>query len=412
MRSFPLLFYSHILTVIPEGSEGKESEDIDLTPSRPSPPPVPPSATHSKRVHSKAAATSKLERPGRYKERVLASSEDNSSEEDVDMDMEDNDDSGSSLDSDHVPAKRLRTSIGTRSSRVTPTSEGPAEVNVRQDIPPTTNADSPTLSASDVRPEPEPGVPGIGPNTNIPPSGAHIDPDTTSRRSPSADMHVDDADPGIGADISDPVGVGDRCVRKQADRPSQPSSPEPITPSQPLEPEAGSDSELEIPGFLSGKFDIYEYLTGVKDTGFKELLKHYIAFELADHSRVRGCFTTADRPNAISWWIGRSRIGTIPPFDSLKSFTKSIIQWWTTIQPDWRKIKVGRISHTEEDLEDWERLYQPGVNGLLNVVILAYWWARILEERGSAIDSTYSWFVSDVTWVLSRLTVVAREGVF
>ena len=58
---------------------------------------------------------------------------------------------------------------------------------------------------------------------------------------------------------------------------------------------------------------------------------------------------------------------------------------------------------------DWEHLFRPGVNGLLNVVILAHWWAQILEERGCAGDETYSWFVSDVAWVLSQLTVVACE---
>ena len=61
---------------------------------------------------------------------------------------------------------------------------------------------------------------------------------------------------------------------------------------------------------------------------------------------------------------------------------------------------------------DWEHLYQPGINGLLNIVILAYWWVRILEERGTPIDETYTWFVSDVTWVLSRLAGVARDGIF
>ena len=55
-------------------------------------------------------------------------------------------------------------------------------------------------------------------------------------------------------------------------------------------------------------------------------------------------------------------------------------------------------------------LFRPGVNSLLNVVILAHWWAQILEERDCTHDETYSWFVSDVTWVLSQLTVVACEG--
>ena len=30
---------------------------------------------------------------------------------------------------------------------------------------------------------------------------------------------------------------------------------------------------------------------------------------------------------------------------------------------------------------DWEVLYAPRINGLLNVVMLVYWWIRILEEH-------------------------------
>ena len=82
--------------------------------------------------------------------------------------------------------------------------------------------------------------------------------------------------------------------------------------------------------------------------------------------------------------------------------------WWIYIQPEWREIGIATVSRVGRDsFGDWERLYQPGNNGLLNVLILAYWWARILEEWGSPVDGTYSWFVSDVSWVLTQLTAVS-----
>ena len=52
------------------------------------------------------------------------------------------------------------------------------------------------------------------------------------------------------------------------------------------------------------------------------------------------------------------------------------------------------------------------MNSLLNVVVLAYWWIKILEQRESTVDKAYTWFVSDVAWVFSQLTDVAREGIF
>lgn len=139
------------------------------------------------------------------------------------------------------------------------------------------------------------------------------------------------------------------------------------------------------------------------------MLENYIKFERADESRAsptRGALSTRGRPKAVAWWSSRARPNKIPPYDSLSSFANGIIQWWTLIQPKWRTIKLGTTSRNDGN---FKRLYQPGVNGLLNIVVLANWWARILEERESPADESYSWFVSDVTWVISQLIRVAQE---
>ena len=206
--------------------------------------------------------------------------------------------------------------------------------------------------------------------------------------------------PGTASETGDTAGVG---VRRAHNVPATPPQP----PSPPLVPKPGS--KLKIPDFLIGKKNIYGYLSALDDTEFRDLLNSYITFELANRSHVRGSFTTAYRPRAIEWWSSRARPDKIPQYDSLKSFADSVVQWWIFIQPDWRGIQPGVTSRVEGD---WERLYQPGVNGLLNIVALAYWWATILKERGSGVNETYSWFVSDVTWVLSQLTDVAHEGIY
>ena len=369
----------------PEGSDGKPSENAVPTPElTPGPSVPPPAAAPIKTALSGAASAS--QQPGRYKKRPFSYTEDNSEEDDDDVDMddiEDNDSSGSSVDSNHVPAKRLRTSIATRSSQTTPapTTTG---ANVHQSPPPAIENNSPAPGSLNMEPvpdsesEPELEIPGPA-DTDIETSSASAETYNATR---------------IEADyIHEPANP----LRTDSLQPPLPSS------------ERISDSKLEIPDFLMGKYNTYGYLSGVKEARYQDLLKSYIKFELANRSPIRGTFTTAHRPKAIGWWSGRARPDKLPPYDSFNSFTASITAWWAFIQPTWRVIEPGKISHAHGD---WERLYQPGINGLLNVVVLAYWWARILEEREVPANDDYSWFVSDVTWVLSQLTAAAHEGTY
>lgn len=179
------------------------------------------------------------------------------------------------------------------------------------------------------------------------------------------------------------------------------AEPSPTSPNPPL------NTEPIIPDFLTAKHNIYGYLVDVNEPGFKALLDNYIAFELAEHSGVRGVLPTAHRPTAVTWWTSRARPDRIPPFDGLGKFGSGVVEWWIFIQSDWRKLKCGE---TDRGSGSWESLYQPGINGLLNVIILVYWWARTLEEGGESGDVAYHWLVDDVTWVLAQLTRVASEG--
>ena len=333
--------------------------------------------------------------PGKYKKRAFADTQDISEEEedddDIDMNISDNDSSGSDVDSDRIPAKRLRTStIITRSSR-TPASEGSiAEATNRHRSPSSTSDHTSHLDNPGTEPEPEPepesGIPGA--DVDMPLPSAHTTPtnDATSDTTPATPHHPST----IGMDIDKP-GI-------LPQPPSSPSAP-------------GPDSKLKIPDFLNGKYDIYGYLSSTKESKFRDLLDKYIRFEhtvkVANPPYFRGNLTTARRPKGVGWWSSRARTDRLPPYDSLGSFAKSVVEWWAFIQPDWCRIQPGKVSRVGGD---WTHLFRPGVNGLLNVVILAHWWARILEERDCTHDETYSWFVSDVTWVLSQLTVVAREG--
>jgi len=78
--------------------------------------------------------------------------------------------------------------------------------------------------------------------------------------------------------------------------------------------------------------------------------------------------------------------------------------WWASIQPPWRVFERGRVSR--KVLGSWDALRSPRINGLLNVVILAYWWIGYLDELklGDSMRADYKSFVEDVAWVFSELS--------
>lgn len=59
-------------------------------------------------------------------------------------------------------------------------------------------------------------------------------------------------------------------------------------------------------------------------------------------------------------------------------FVDSVFEWWGSIQPSWRIFERNRVSR--EVNGGWEALRSPRINGLLNVLILAYWWVQILDD--------------------------------
>jgi hypothetical protein len=330
----------------------------------------------------------------------------------VDMELKSDDDYVSPVDPNHVPAKRLRLStIVTRSLKSSTPSEGTVvESNARDSSPSSALNHSPGLS------EPEPEISSNNSDVSSPSAHANMTEDNAVNAAP-----VPYRSPAIRTDLNKSHVSSDtnNAARARVNRNNTSTKPTgvrstvkptktPAAPPQPPLPVPDPGPKLEIPKFLVER-EIYSYLSSVEEPAFRDLLKNYITFELADNSGIRGTLSTSHRPEAIAWWRSRARPSRTPPFHDFSSLTADIIRWWITLQPRWRKIKLGETFCGEGD---WEDLYQPGINGLLNVVILAHWWAKILKDRGFAVNNTYSWFVSDVTWVLSKLTSAAREGVF
>ena len=184
------------------------------------------------------------------------------------------------------------------------------------------------------------------------------------------------------------------------------------TVTAPAVPPRVIDTE-NVPAFLlshskgSRQVNIFKYLNELQEPRFQQVLFRYVHFETRDKSNTNGSLPTTGRPPEISKWTSRARPAYLPECakgeQTTRTFVDSILGWWGSIQPEWRLFERGVVSHKVQG--DWGGLHAPGINGLLNVVILVYWWGRILEEcrPEDGVRADYEFFAEDVAWVLSQL---------
>ena len=189
-----------------------------------------------------------------------------------------------------------------------------------------------------------------------------------------------------------------------------------ITSDSPPLPGSSNDFDVDtIPAFLLShgtgkrKVNIFHYLNEAKDPRFRQVLLHYINFEVNDRSQKAGSLPTAVRPAEVSRWTVAARPADLPAYAKGKrtfsDFVDSIFAWWAAIQPPWRSFKRGEVSREVQG--SWDVLRAPRINGLLNVVVLVYWWGRILEEQKpeDGVRADYEQLADDVAWVISNLSV-------
>jgi hypothetical protein len=361
-----------------------------------------PALANKKRKHN---AKSRDSRPIRYFEGS------GSDEEDGDRQSGDGSSSGESLASnDPTSTKRQKTSrIATRSSTRTPstvTTGAAAVVNT-----PPLCADATTTGALGGLADTPPNI--MGPDVFGPLSTDGSDATDT----PHTEAEVSAAmSTGIVA-VTEPeattVTEPKATVVAGTER-SMESPPAVVSTTPPLSTSSTLINVESVPTFLlrhgKGKreVDIFAYLNEVKDPRFRNLLLHYIQLEASDKSGTGGTLPTAMRPAEISQWTSRARPASLPDYTKGKRtfgmFVDSVFQWWGSIQPDWRTFERGQVSR--EVNGDWEALYATRINGLLNVVMLAYWWVRILDEHKpkDGVRADYEFFVEDVAWVFANLS--------
>jgi hypothetical protein len=303
--------------------------------------------------------------------------------------------SGESVRS-NIPKRQRTSRIATRSSARTPT---------------------PDVGAEDT---PNPGTPNPADDLSI---NTSVTPTSPIRLQPSgAPVGTTNAEPEVthtagippATDIEANVAVAAAATNPPVDTMSSVNSISPVTVSRPPSPPALSINidRSTVPAFLLShgkkrKVNIFQYLNEVKDPRFQQILSHFIRIEANDKSGVIGVLPTAGRPVEIGQWSSRARPAGLPDYTKGKRtfshYVDSVFAWWSSIQPSWRSFKRGGVSR--EVHGDWGVLYAPRINGLLNVVILSYWWSRILEEHKpeDGVRADYERFADDVSWVFSQL---------
>ena len=281
---------------------------------------------------------------------------------------------------------------------------------------------------------PSPVNPGAGTpvhNTDIAAPAVTIPSDPPRPQSVDAVDNAMDADTPPSADAP-PLNARDTTITETETSDGSGTGESDITGAQDTEEPADVDAEdttatntvtrslpvndvntADIPTFLlchgTGKrtVNIFEYLRQLEDPCYQQVLFHYLRFEINDRSKAKPVLPATERPVEIAQWMARARPAGVPDFEkggrTFTDFVDSVFAWWTFLQPPWRKFKRGRVCR--EVGGDWGILYAPRANGLLSIVVLVYWWAKVLEEQKpvDGLRADYELFAEDVAWVISNL---------
>ncbi|KAF8239846.1 hypothetical protein L208DRAFT_1235587 [Tricholoma matsutake] len=108
---------------------------------------------------------------------------------------------------------------------------------------------------------------------------------------------------------------------------------------------------------------------------------------------------TLKRPSCISDWIQRAHAPTYHlDISDLHKFESDFLAWWTSLQPKWRHHD-GKLLRMGGN--DWESLWQTGINGLLSMLVALFFWRYVI---GKGKTAAWERLFDDSAWVLQGLT--------
>ena len=91
----------------------------------------------------------------------------------------------------------------------------------------------------------------------------------------------------------------------------------------------------------------------------------------------------------------------IPPIKPAV-FGKRFVEWWTVIQPDWRKDEVATLVFFRNipQGENWQGMRKGGTAGIYVVIMALSWWIKAQQAEPDA--KAWSTF-DNVLWVIQQL---------
>lgn len=93
------------------------------------------------------------------------------------------------------------------------------------------------------------------------------------------------------------------------------------------------------------------------------------------------CFGASNRPAQIGKWVKAARQMNKPPSLAASTYPKQWAQWWSGLQPSWRRGDGLLPSPLYVcDQGEWGPLRNCGKNGLGMVVLSLVWWGRALGK--------------------------------
>ena len=263
--------------------------------------------------------------------------------------------------------------------------------------PPDTPIDSMNAEALEKDPpSAESGAPSVPSTQEKPPAPSEADTPLTT----SEVMNATSAESAGDGGVAQTASITDSQLATNT------ATPPPIF-SDPINSEA-------VPAFLRShgkgirQVDIFAYLNEVQDPRFRQVLINYLNFEINDKSGLCSTLPTPNRPPEVGQWIAKARSANLPDYEkggrTFSMLVDSIFAWWSALQPSWRSFERGTVSRQVQG--SWGSLRYPRINGLLSIVVLVYWWSRILDEKEpeDGVRADYDFFADDVAWVLSNLS--------
>jgi len=140
---------------------------------------------------------------------------------------------------------------------------------------------------------------------------------------------------------------------------------------------------------------------------FKDVLHSFIALEAAHgYQNPNRGIAVSGRPDILTKWIACGRWRAKDPVISNPDvFGKKWWEWWTSLQPPWRKIRSKRPDTMSTYGDSWDTLLYPGQNGVLSIVATLYWWGIAVNGDGVPGPAYDSWSVAvaDVKWILEGM---------